>query len=96
MRTSVAGPGDTIIGTLMIARAELEHKPTTENLHAYNLAAVKAVADINAIAEARPNVTRLEAAGAVDVIRMNHPIAGWKLSQREAEDQILALMEGKT
>lgn len=50
----------------------------------------------SAVAEARPSVTRLEAAGAVDVIRMNHPIAGWKLSQREAEDQILALMEGKT
>lgn len=53
MRTSVAGPGDTIIGTLMIARAELEHKPTTENLHAYNLATAKAVEEINALASRR-------------------------------------------
>jgi hypothetical protein len=35
--------------------------------------------------------TRESVAGCVDVLRMNHPIAGWKLSQEEAIERVLAL-----
>lgn len=50
--------GNKIIGRLLLAKAELEHDPTTEKLHAYNEASYKAVCQIDAI---QARLTALEA-----------------------------------